>query len=56
MIKESTYKKIKDIEDKYGSLVKALEENKIEKHTYYRWRKISTTKEYYKFYETNKIV
>jgi hypothetical protein len=54
MIKESTYIKIHEIELQYGSLVNALESCKIEKSTYYRWRKIVITKAYCDFV-VNKI-
>lgn len=46
MIKETTYKKIREIELKYRSLVNALESNAISNSTYYRWRIISMSKEY----------
>lgn len=49
MIKETTYRKIREIEMKYGSLVNALESNAINTSTYYRWRTISMTKEYAMF-------
>ena len=49
MIKETTYRKIREIEMKYGSLVNALELNAISNSTYYRWRTISMTKEYAMF-------
>lgn len=46
MIKETTYRKIREIELKYRSLVNALESNAISNSTYYRWRIISMSKEY----------
>lgn len=49
MIKESTYRKIREIELQYGSLINALESCKIEKSTYYRWRKIVISKPYWDF-------
>lgn len=49
MVREETYKKIREIELEYGSLVNALEACKIEKSTYYRWRKIVISKPYWDF-------
>ena len=55
MIKEATYKKIREIESKYGSLVHALELNVITNSTYYRWRSISMTKGYIDFIKKNPV-
>ena len=53
MIKETTYRKIMEIELKYRSLVNALESNAITYSAYYRWRKISMTKEYAEYVMNN---
>lgn len=53
MITEKTYRKIREVEMKYGSLVHALETNKITNSTYYRWRNITLTMEYINFIMKN---
>ena len=53
MLLKSTLKKIRAVELKYGSLINALEENKLKPTTYYRWKHIVLTPEYNKYIQEN---
>ena len=49
MVRKSTFLKIFKLEQEFGSLVNALEECKIHRSNYYRWRIIAMSVEYNNF-------